>query len=791
MTATAEDRPAPPLSNLIVVGAAGGMARLLITDILSALDWSDVWLVDVDEAVFDLQYPFASSTRVYPVVATRDDGDGGHGSPVGRDRQPVDLGGLDAVVCVAVQQDQLAEATSWLLPGLGEQSIVFDISSEKTTSMSLLATLAPHIVVFGTHPLYGHAVGTTKGQTFVVCPSTKAPEAQRWLIAAINAAQGLSVEISAERHDLIMSYVQTAAHQALILFADVLVNSGLDLEQELWSLRTPPFETLLSLAARVLAPTQQRTIASIQIASSDKRINREYGEAQLRLQRAVETGSIEGVKTHIDGVLERFDSAFYYKVLRMSDLAIRAIQAPRSLLAQQRHSGELTGIAMKDRRNNLRVGEVLEVTPTTVKVRNLLVGGKGDAALLGPYVDGARRLGLSGSPENVTLSLGKVDIYVGSELEPLLEEWLGSLQADIRLLGPESVSGEAMAAVALKHPGVRAVDLVSSQVRAGQREFVIRCQVRADHDLGSLLGALQASVDKVYAWPLGVLAARPEHPPGWSHPRIGYLGPPGTFSATAAAQLWQLLPRTSAEPGSTYDPVPADSFADLFRQLRDGSVDFAVLPLCNSASGLVESAAEALIGQARETRALGVVDVQVRLDAYGTATQAASSGASVLSHLQALKQCQRFIKGRHLVEVGCDSTVDGLTKVRDGLGDVALAPPGLASQFGLRVIATNVGDLSGAVTRFLVLVRRDPVMDGMPSAHEAPVVPGTTSWLWLLERGTAIPPAPPAARYEEVIEGDSGLRLSIGTDADRYQGIAGAHFVGGLPWSPRTPLVKP
>jgi prephenate dehydratase len=237
--------------------------------------------------------------------------------------------------------------------------------------------------------------------------------------------------------------------------------------------------------------------------------------------------------------------------------------------------------------------------------------------------------------------------------------------------------------------------------------------------------------------------------------------------------------------------VPAESFADLFRQLLDGSVDLAVLPLCNSASGLVESAAEALIGQTRDTQALGIVDVQVRLDAYGTVTQTASAGASVLSHRQALKQCQRFIKGRLLIEIGCDSTVDGLTKVRDGLGDVALAPPGLAEQFGLRVIATNVGDQSGAVTRFLVMVRREPIADRTPSAHDAPAVSGTISWIWLLERGTTIPPALPTARYEEVIEGDSGLRLSIGTDSDRYRGITGAHFVGGLPWSPRTPLVRP
>ena len=42
------------------------------------------------------------------------------------------------------------------------------------------------------------------------------------------------------------------AHQALLGFASAVVDSGLDLQDDIWAARTPLFETLFGLAVRVL-----------------------------------------------------------------------------------------------------------------------------------------------------------------------------------------------------------------------------------------------------------------------------------------------------------------------------------------------------------------------------------------------------------------------------------------------------------------------------------------------------------------------------------------------------------
>ena len=167
------------------------------------------------------------------------------------DGSAVFLDGFDAVVLLAIPQARIRSVAYWFLPRLGRDSVVFDIASAKSAAMAAMSEACPELTIFGTHPLFSFAIGTIAGQTLIICPSHTVPDAHEWLSLAFEAAGGTVKTMTAEEHDLAMTYVQTAAHQALVVFADVVGSSGLDLEVDLWASRTPQFETLLVMASRV------------------------------------------------------------------------------------------------------------------------------------------------------------------------------------------------------------------------------------------------------------------------------------------------------------------------------------------------------------------------------------------------------------------------------------------------------------------------------------------------------------------------------------------------------------
>lgn len=766
--------------DLVVLGAQGGMARLLTEGILAPLRWRHVWLLDVREAVFEAATPLVAEGELVRARVVEPDSPTGPTRLVGPDGAEVALGrlaGLDAAVMMAVPQAKLPLASRWLLPLLGRRSVAFDIASEKSAALAAMGNGDPDLATFGTHPLFGHTVGTIDGQTVVVCPSLRHPDAHRWFTAAVEDAGGAVKEMAPERHDLVMAYVQTATHQALLTLAEVVASSGLDIEHDLWECRTPQFETLMAMMSRVLSPEQEETIASIQLSTAGGRVAEEVRDAHDRVHDAIAAGSLPRLRDYISQVREPFSGSLFNRMQQASNLATRAVQSPRSALAEARRAGTLVGVCPKGSPERMRVGEVVDITTTSLVLRNLLHGRRGGAVLLGRNERAARKLGVSGKPTEVELSLGKVDILLGPDLDRVLEEWLGSIEVDVRLLGPESVAGAAMARLCLDHPSVRTVELVAEEVRAGQREYVVRCAVRADHDLSGLAVELQRHSDAAYAWPERAVSRRLA---GAAVGAVGYLGPAGTFSAAAAASLAESL------AASAPDLVPCEDFSELLDALAADRVQLAVLPICNSATGLVEASAEALDARPDLAgRGWGIVDVEVRFDAYCRREAELRPGAEVLSQSQALRQCRRFVAVHRLVEREVASTLDAVERVAAGDGDVALAPAGLRHP-GVSVVDSGIGDVPGAITRFLVL-GRDGGLEGVDP--QGPGADPPARAVWLLGPEASVPVPTPASRFDEVVAGASGRRLWISTDPGRIPDGPGVRSLGTFPWSPRTPIV--
>lgn len=769
------DNPITPPRNLVVIGAAGGVGRWIGDHLLSACAWEHVTLIDAAEHIRTLDHGYDAAADVQCAQVVTRSGELAQFTPPLTDAfdRPATL------VCIAVPLDTLDLVAGWLLPRLAVDAIVVDLSHDRASAEATIGGVRPELASFGLHCLFGVTAESAEGQIFAVCPSPVAPDAHRWIVAKIEAAGGTVNLLTAGHHDNVMRYVQTAAHHALLTFAGVIGSSGLDLEHDLWANRTPVFELMLALAGRVLAPGQDQTAASIQAADPHGTVAAQFAESSARIANASARHELPDV---LESLRAPFPGALFTKVQQAGALATSAVQSTRARVSHHRGTAELIGVRSLVPGDRLHVGRIEKVTATSFTMRDLLVGARGRAALLSDdhAIANARKLGVGGKARVVEFSLGRVQILSPLELDGVLDDWLATVQRGCKFLIPDSISGASAVRVVESVPGVERAELVSEEVRLGQRECVAKFWARVDRNLFAVERDIQHRIDEVFVWPDGVvLPIAPDGPA--SDLRIGFLAPAGTFSDVAARQLARLL----GVPDATR--VEHLDFGAIVDALQAGTIPIGVVPITNSSSGLVDLAAAVLgrstVGEPGGLEAGGVVDVPVRFDAYVARGTDFVPGSIVYSHPQGFRQCSAFIAANRLVEVACTSTADACIRVAETGAGVAVAATGLDEEFGVALARASVGNLAGALTRFLVL--------GRPGTFAAPPrADATLRSLWVLDAADGgVLPVVDEPQFDEVLRGPSGATLVVSTRRERIAPGPGRRYLGTIPWSPRTPIV--
>lgn len=471
----------PTNRELVIIGAAGGMGRWLCRHLFAGGDWSRAVLLDIDPAVHDLDFHFLCPT----VTGTVDYRNGFEA--LGQSGSSIDLDTPSAHVCIAVPESQLPIVTSGLLSVLRSGATVFDVSSAKQAALSAMRMARNDLVIFGIHPLFGPSVASMDGQTVVVCPDPSAPNAHDPLAELVSRQGGVVQVMSPAAHDAQMAYVQTAAHQALLLFARVLANSGHAIDEDFWPVRTPVFELLLSLAARVLSVSQQETTASIQLSTEGARVAAEFKQALHQLATTIHSGDAATVAAYLASTRDAFGGSFFASLREISNLSVEATQRTRSELAAHLRSQAVIAVEHlgADPPTKYTVGRIRELTPTSVAVESLLAGTKGRATVLdGAGLENAPRLGVAvpKRPRIVRFGIAHIQVCAPSQLDEIYDEWLGRIPTDVRLVVPKAVKASVVVAIAQSLPGTGHVELVSQSLRSGRREVIIRLPVRADRD---------------------------------------------------------------------------------------------------------------------------------------------------------------------------------------------------------------------------------------------------------------------------------------------------------------------
>lgn len=186
--------------------------------------------------------------------------------------------------------------------------------------------------------------------------------------------------------------------------------------------------------------------------------------------------------------------------------------------------------------------------------------------------------------------------------------------------------------------------------------------------------------------------------------RVAYLGPAGTFTETAASVI------TGAEPGpgsgdEAVTLVPCVDVVEVLRLVETGAVARGVVPIENTLEGSVTATLDAL---AFDTDLLiqGELELPVSLVVAAPAGTRLEDALTVRSHAVALGACRRWLADSlpTAERVPVASTARAAQEAAEaGPGHVAIVNPLAAERYGLEVLARDVTDRKGNLTRFVVV----------------------------------------------------------------------------------------
>ena len=185
--------------------------------------------------------------------------------------------------------------------------------------------------------------------------------------------------------------------------------------------------------------------------------------------------------------------------------------------------------------------------------------------------------------------------------------------------------------------------------------------------------------------------------PGVPPARYGFLGPAGTFTEAALRTL---------PAAARADLTPYASVAAALAAVRAGDADGAMVPIENSVEGSVATTLDEL-AHGEPLQVVREVLLPVRFVLLGRTGTDLSGVEVVATHPHAEAQCRRWIREHlpHAEVVLTPSTADAARAVSEGRYDAAVAAPVAAEHYRLQVLAEDVQDNAGAVTRFVLVSR--------------------------------------------------------------------------------------
>lgn len=185
--------------------------------------------------------------------------------------------------------------------------------------------------------------------------------------------------------------------------------------------------------------------------------------------------------------------------------------------------------------------------------------------------------------------------------------------------------------------------------------------------------------------------------------RVAFLGPTGSFSEQAAL----------AHFGHFVEPVPSQSFDEVFRLVEVGEADVGMVPVENSTEGAVNRTLDLLLNTS--LKVLGEHSLAIH---HNLLTQSGSMEQvqRIMAHPQALAQCHNWL-ATHYPQIQQDAASSNAEAARIASQDAsvaAIAGKKAAESWGLQVAHAGIQDDAQNRTRFLAVGN----IESLPSGND-------------------------------------------------------------------------
>jgi len=178
-------------------------------------------------------------------------------------------------------------------------------------------------------------------------------------------------------------------------------------------------------------------------------------------------------------------------------------------------------------------------------------------------------------------------------------------------------------------------------------------------------------------------------------PSVGFLGPEATYTHMAAHEVF----------GASARCAPYKSVDDVFVACEKGWTDYGVVPIENSAGGVVHGTLDRFIDSELRISAEVTLAIHHALIANCDLNEV----TDIYSHPQPFVQCREWLKA-NLPDVRmheADSTSEGARIAARTPGAAAISSELAARIYGLDILVRGIEDVKDNITRFWVIGRKD------------------------------------------------------------------------------------
>ena len=177
--------------------------------------------------------------------------------------------------------------------------------------------------------------------------------------------------------------------------------------------------------------------------------------------------------------------------------------------------------------------------------------------------------------------------------------------------------------------------------------------------------------------------------------RIGYLGPQGSFSHTAAMLKF----------GQSVDYEPLSDIVGIFEEVGRGHCDLGVVPVENTTGGGVAETLDSFF----EANVRICAEVMMVIHHNLLANCPLEKIRRVYSRPEVFAQCRRWLSAtlREAETIAVASSAKAAQMAAQEEGAAAIGSVVAGELYGLKVVRENIEDISSNITRFLVIGRED------------------------------------------------------------------------------------